>query len=213
MPDLVAVERPSQRRHKDEVAIVPAQAGREPFPDLSTTVLAECRGELLQDAKDTLEATKFVTGTGTNEPFGFITGFTTTVNATAGGVFDLEDLYRLVEQLPPRYQGRASFAGSLPIYNKIRQFDTAGGAALWSDNLTLGRPGVLLGKPAYEVSTMATTTGVGALFLAYADFSRFVVVDRIGLTVEVVQHLVGTNHRPTGQRGLFAYFRNGQQGR
>jgi HK97 family phage major capsid protein len=34
--------------------------------------------ELLQDAKDTLEAAKFATGTGTNEPFGVVTGTTTT---------------------------------------------------------------------------------------------------------------------------------------
>jgi predicted phage gp36 major capsid-like protein len=27
--------------------------------------------------------------------------------------------------------------------------------------------------------------------------------------VELVQHLVGTNHRPTGQRGWFAYARIG----
>ena len=34
-------------------------------------------------------------------------------------------------------------------------------------------------------------------------------MDRIGLSVEVIPHLVGTNHRPTGQRGLYAYWRNG----
>jgi hypothetical protein len=40
------------------------------------------RGEmanLLQDGKDTLEAAKFATGTGTNEPFGVLTGVTNTV--------------------------------------------------------------------------------------------------------------------------------------
>ncbi len=163
---------------------------------------------LLADAKDTLEATKFVTGTGTNEPAGYITGFTTTVNATAGGVFDLEDLYRLSSELPARYQGRGTFAASMAIYNKIRQFDTAGGAGIWADSLTVGTPGRLLGRPAYTVSTMSTVTTTGALFLAYADFSRFVIVDRIGLQVELVSHLVGTNHRPTGQRGLYCYFRN-----
>lgn len=165
-------------------------------------------GRLLQDSKDELESVKFTTGNGTNEPFGYITGFTTTVNATAGGVFDLEDLYRLMGQLPPRYRPRAAFVGNLDILNKIRQFDTAGGAALWE---TLGNdlPSRLVGRPVYENSSASGVTTVGALFLAYADFSRYVIVDRIGLSIETLQHLVGTNHRPTGQRGLYAFWRNG----
>lgn len=43
------------------------------------------------------------------------------------------------------------------------------------------------------------------------DFSRFVIIDRIGLTIELIPHIVGTNHRPTGQRGLFAYWRVGSK--
>lgn len=58
---------------------------------------------------------------------------------------------------------------------------------------------------------MTGTTATGVKFLLLGDFSRFVIVDRIGLDVEVIQHLVGTNHRPTGQRGLYAYFRNGSK--
>jgi HK97 family phage major capsid protein len=166
---------------------------------------------LLQESKDDLEATKFTVGSGTNEPFGVITGATTTVNATAAGVFDLEDLYRLAAALPPRHRPNASFMGELTILNKIRQFDTAGGAGIWADNLTLGNPAQLLGRPVYENSAMATVTTVGALFLIVGDFSRFVIVDRIGLQVELIQHLVGTNHRPTGQRGLYAFWRNGSK--
>jgi len=66
----------------------------------------------------------------------------------------------------------------------------------------------ILGKPFYEASDFPTTTATGIKFLLYGDFSRLVIVDRIGLQVELVQHLVGTNHRPTGQRGLYMYFRN-----
>lgn len=165
-------------------------------------------GTLLQDSKDELEAVKFTTGTGTNEPFGLLVGATTTVNATAAGVFDLEDLYRLSGQLPPRHRPNAAYMGNLDIYNKVRQFDTSGGAALW-ETLSFDRPSTLLGKPAYENSAMTSVTTVGALFLVYGNFSRYVIVDRVGLQVELIEHLVGTNHRPTGQRGLYAYWRNG----
>ena len=169
-------------------------------------------GRLLQDAKDTLEATKFLTGSGTNEPFGVITGATNTVNATAAGVFDLEDLYRLVAALPPRYRPRAAFMGNLAILQTIRRFDTVGSsAAIWVDSLQADNPAQLLGKPVYEASEMTAVTTVGAKFLIYGDFSRFVIVDRIGLEIELIPHLMGANRRPTGQRGLYAFWRNGSK--
>jgi HK97 family phage major capsid protein len=178
------------------------------WPSLRTEM-----GRLLQDSKDELEATKFTVGSGTNEPAGVITGATTTVNATAAGVFDLEDLYRLRATLPPRYSTRASFMGNLAILDKIRQFDTAGGAALW-ETLSNDTPPRLLGKPVYEASAMTAVTTVGALFLIYGDFSRFVIVDRIGLEIELIPHIfnaAGTLTLPTGQRGLYAFWRNGSK--
>lgn len=169
-------------------------------------------GRLLQEGKDDLEADKFFTGSGTNEPFGVITGATNTINATTGQTFDAEDLYRLEAALPPRYRARASFVGNRAIYNLVRQFVLTGQSNPWKDleqSTTVdGRVGSLLGYPAYEASGMTGTTATGIKFLILGDFNRFVIVDRIGLDVEVIPHLVGTNHRPTGQRGLYAYFRN-----
>lgn len=167
-------------------------------------------GELLRDAKDTLEAQKFVNGSGTNEPFGVITGTTNTVNAAAGQTFTLANLYALVAALPPRYRPRAAFAGDLQIANRIRQFDTVGSsAAIWQDSLQADTPATLLGKPFLEASEMADAPATGAKFLLYGDFTRYVIVDRIGLGIEVIPHLFGANRRPTGQRGLYAYWRNG----
>jgi HK97 family phage major capsid protein len=167
--------------------------------------------ELLADAKDTLEAAKFVNGTGTNEPFGVLTGTTNTVNAAAGAdAFTLANLYALVGALPPRYRARGAFIGDLLILNRIRQFDTVGSpAAIWADTLQADVPARLLGKPAYEASAMPDDATTGNKFLVFGDFSRYKIVDRVGLTVEVIPHLFGTNQRPTGQRGLYAYWRNG----
>ena len=166
--------------------------------------------ELLQDAKDTLEAGKFISGTGTNEPFGVITGTSNTVNAAAGQTFTLANLYSLIAALPPRYRARGAFVGDLQILNRIRQFDTVGSsAAIWQDSLQAGTPAVLLGKPVYEASEMADAPSTGAKFLLFGDFSRYLIVDRVGLSVEVIPHLMGANRRPTGQRGLYAYWRNG----
>jgi HK97 family phage major capsid protein len=166
---------------------------------------------LLADAKDTLEAAKFITGTGTNEPFGVAVGTTNTVNAAAGAdAFTLANLYALVGALPPRYRARAAFIGDLLILNRIRQFDTVGSsAAIWADSLQADVPARLLGKPAYEASAMPDDATTGNKFLIFGDFSRYKIVDRVGLTVEVIPHLFGASQRPTGQRGLYAYWRNG----
>lgn len=168
-------------------------------------------GQLLQDSKDALEAVKFLTGTGTNEPFGVLTGATNTVDAAGGAdAFTLANLYTLQGALPPRYRPRAAFVGNLSILNRVRQFDTLGSSAMiWVDSLQEGVPSRLLGRPIYEASEMPGTAGTASKFMIYGDFSRYVIVDRVGLEVELIPHLFGANRRPTGQRGLYAFWRNG----
>jgi HK97 family phage major capsid protein len=41
------------------------------------------------------------------------------------------------------------------------------------------------------------------------DFDNYVIADRIGMTVEFVPHLFGSNQRPTNSRGWLAYVRHG----
>jgi HK97 family phage major capsid protein len=45
--------------------------------------------------------------------------------------------------------------------------------------------------------------------LLLGDFSRFVIVDRVGMSVEYIPTLFGASQRPTGQRGWYAYWRTG----
>lgn len=166
-------------------------------------------GTLLADAKDTLEATKFITGTGTNEPFGLLAGVTNTVNAAAGAdAFTLANLYSLKGALPPRYRARASWLADGLIFDRVRQMGTVG-SNTWVDGIQSDNPPQLLGKPAYEASAMPDDATTGNKFLVFGDFSRYVIVDRIGLNIETIPHLMGANRRPTGQRGLYAYWRNG----
>ena len=70
----------------------------------------------------------------------------------------------------------------------------------------------MLGRPLRELSTMADDpTSAGAKVAILADFQKcYVVVDRLGIRVEVVNHLFNPdNGLPTGQRGLLAYGRTG----
>lgn len=175
---------------------------------------------LLQDAKDELEASKFAVGTGTNEPQGVTVGATATVTSSTGGSFLSVDLYTLEANLPPRFRPRASAVMNRAIAQKVRQFDTAGGAQLWIDNLRVGldnqvpAPGNygarLLGYGAYESSAMASTVTTGSKAIIMGDFSYYLIADRVGLSIELIPHMFATaNNRPSGQRGLYAYWRNG----
>jgi HK97 family phage major capsid protein/HK97 family phage prohead protease len=177
---------------------------------------AQMRGELgmmFDEAKDVEEATAFVTGTGVDpQPEGVITG----VGAVGGSViaggtsvaFGAAEVYSLVDALPPRHVANASFLANKKVYNKVRQFDTQGGANLWA-RIAEGRPSRLVDFPVYEASTMSSSITATQKVLLLGDFKKFLIVDKIGMSVELIPHLFGTaNNFPTGQRGLYAVWRN-----
>jgi len=164
---------------------------------------------ITQEAKDTLEAEKFMTGLGaaSNEPEGLLVGATTdVVTASAGAIVD-DDIYALADALPERFQPRASVLGSRFFASSVRKLDTGGGAALWA-RIGEGVPPRLLDYPFYVQSYFDSALTAGSQLAAIGDFRHFLIVDRVGLSAEIVQHLMGANRRPTGQRGFYAYWRN-----
>lgn len=167
---------------------------------------------LLQDAKDREEATSFTTGDGTgvnaNGVVATLSG--NTVNTASVATFAAADLYSLESALDPRWRlaGKASFLANKALYQKVRQFDTAGGSQLWV-RVGAGQPGELLGYPAYEVSDMSSTVSTtGQKIALLGDFSNFLIVDRIGMNVELVPQVFNSSGLPTGQRGIYAIWMN-----
>lgn len=182
---------------------------------------AELAG-LLQDSKDELEASKFAVGTGTNEPFGVVVGATTVYTAAATSAITAADLFGWELALGPRFRPRASIVMNGAILQRIRQIDTAGGSNMYIDSLrtsalagnvpTTGAVAAVLNHPTYEASGMSSAMTTGQLIAVIGDFNYFVIADRIGMTLEVIPHLFDvTNNMPTGQRGLYAYWRNGSK--
>lgn len=172
-------------------------------------------GELLAGGKNDLEGTKFITGSGTGEPTGIITALVASdpsviVNSGTPDTFALADIYALHGALPARHRANASWLANNLIYNRTRQFDTAGGAGLWA-HLGDGRPGRLLDRNVAEAEAMDGTITANAenYALVFGDFRQFVLTDRLGFVVEMIPHLFGANRRPTGQRGWFAFYRTG----
>jgi len=178
---------------------------------------------LLSEAKDDLEATKFWTGTGTNEPKGLGSSQmgVTTVTTASAGAFVIGDIYKLFEAVPPRFRPVATFASSLFGIDKVRQFDTAGGAGMLV-RLPFGASGQpgsqqassgveIVGRPLYETTAINTTNVLttGTNIFVCGAFSYYKIVDRVGMDIELIPHLFGSGNRyPLGQRGLYAFWRN-----
>jgi len=185
---------------------------------------------LFADAKDDEEATAFNTGNGTPpNPFGVFTGATGTTALATGLTITAANLYSIEAALAPRFRPRAQWVANRAIYNIIRALDTAGGAQLWlrigelmgnapASSGGNGNTGLrLLGYAVNELSTCPATIVNGVKDILLGDFSMFKIIDRVGMNVELVQTLTqqavaGAGFGfPTGQRGLFAWWRNGSK--
>lgn len=169
-------------------------------------------GKVMRDSVANLEAAAFTTGSGTGQPKGIITaldGSASEVAPTTPETFAAADVYRLIESLPARFRGNAKWMANLTVLNLIDEFETSNGSKRFAE---LGAD-KLLRRDVVENSDMDGSWNVAAtadnFILLVGDFDHFVIVDRIGTTVELVPHLMGANRRPTGQRGFHAWFRTG----
>ena len=171
--------------------------------------LAEEVAMMFADAKDRLELNAFTLGTGTGQPFGFVTE-ATTVASTAADTYAVADVYKLQQNVAARHRRNGSWMANLSVINLTRQFGSALGHAFLTD-LAGGQPPLLLGQGLYENSEMDGTVDAAATnkIVAYGDFKKYRIHDRIGMTVELVPFLFGATRRPTGQRGWYCRFRQG----
>jgi len=173
---------------------------------------------LLMDAKDVEEATAFITGSGTAPaPSGIQATLSTTANVAEGIAsgtnavgFTVATITGMENALPPRFLPRASWLARKNFYNYVRALDTNGTLLA---QLGGSLPRTLLDYPRYEASAMpvryTSATVFGARYAILGDFNQFLIIDKAGMDIEIVPHLFDvTNNLPTGQRGIFALWRN-----
>jgi HK97 family phage major capsid protein len=175
---------------------------------------------MFQVAKDDNDEATFaaIAAPATNTPSGFPYLLTTNwsgqiVTSTTSNAFVVGDVHATWDALAPRFRNGSSWLAASATYSKIRQFDTSGGAGLWT-YIGDGRPAALLGRPVGESPTIDSTYGSGENYTLFlGDFSQaFVIGDRLGTTIDLIPHLFGaTNNLPTGQRALFMNWRTGTQ--
>jgi len=179
--------------------------------------MAQEMSRLIFDARDRLEATSFATGSGSGQPHGILTRLDANTNAevvvATDGAFGSVDVLNVFSALEPRFRANASWVMNLDVLNEVRSFSNSEKLGAQVVDLTADYRFQLLGRPVYDQSDFPVFTGTtgAANILVVGDWSNYIIFDRLaGTRVELVQHLFdATNNRPTGQRGLLAWWRTG----
>lgn len=182
-------------------------------PGFSTEV-----AKIIADGKARLEGGKFVSGAGdgSNEPFGIVTELTGTSSEVdaAGEAIVADDMYGLIEALPPRFRTVARWQLELSTRNFVHRLWNPSGTEprIVEDGRIADLPYVLNSSidPYSDVDASATATHRLAVV---GDWSKFVILDRVGLSVHFIGpgHLRGSNDRPDGRVGWYAYWRVGSE--
>ena len=188
------------------------------YTDVSADFTAAKVGDTVTIRKPaTFTANEFTRGSGTGEPQGILTALSANTNVrvrvTTSGTIGSPDPYKVWKALGQRFRRRASWLMSVDANNALRQLGTANVFHAYTESLPAEWADQFFGKQAYESPYMPDTTSSTSAtdgIAVVGDFKNYVVARRAGMSVELIQNLVGlTNNRPTGQRGWFAYARIG----
>jgi HK97 family phage major capsid protein len=146
------------------------------------------------------EGAAFVSGTGVNQPLGFLSspnstaldsvrpmGTLQTIGTGVAGAFaasDPEDaLIDLVQALRSPYRQGAVFVMNSATAAEIRKFRTSTGAFLFQPSLAAGQPATLLGYPLIEAEDMPDIAA-GSLSIAFGNFKAgYVIAERNATTI------------------------------
>ena len=191
--------------------------------DVSWAALRSSMTSLLTDAKAVEEAASFTTGSGTapqaagvvNTLFGQaqlqVPIPVVVINTAGTATLAVGDLYALENAMAPRFRNQSSYMASKTTYNRFRQLFQALASQAGDSwvRASMGTPNYFNGYPAYENSAMSGAITSGSNVLLQGAFNEFLIVDRVGMGIELIPHLFGSANRyPTGTRGILAIWFN-----
>jgi HK97 family phage major capsid protein/HK97 family phage prohead protease len=191
-------------------------------PDFASSIAT-----LLNEAKDTEEENAFTLGDGSGSaPFGMggvhgtTNGFWTLLD-TNGAAVAKTDLGLAEAALPLRWRMNAHWFFCRGMIRTVQAFETAygelfngqyyGGVGNPASN-RFGNTGLqLLGYPVIETPSVPNTPStVSTLWGMFGDPKQFIIVDRVGMNIELIPHVFGAAQGilTTGQRAIYAMWRN-----
>lgn len=188
---------------------------------------------LIGEAKDTEEEAVFTVGVGgANTCLGIAAAFGTvgiytSVKLATDHTLAAVDAYNMEAALPIRHRQGAAWYMARPMIRSYQALETANGQLFggvnygsvgYPQNSIVGATGLeLLRYPIVETPSMPYdyVTGGNDLYqvAVLANLKNsYVIVDRIGMSVEFIPHLFHADGKlPIGRRGLYALWRNGAE--
>lgn len=181
------------------------------------TDIGQQLGLLIGDGFQTQEDAVFVSGSGSGAPYGALTRISATtgsrVGPTTASTFttaSVADIFKVRDALPARFRkGSTAWVSNIAVQSVVQQMGVSqvGPNAFWAD-MGSGSPANLLGFPNLEATSMPSAITASSNILALVDWSRYLIVDRIGTTVESGR-VLGPNGRSLASNEVFAYRRYG----
>lgn len=159
--------------------------------NLETWLAEEVEGEFARQ-----EGIAFLSGNGTNKPYGILTfvtgaanaarhpwGAIATVNSGAAAALTGDGFINLMYALPGEFTGNAKLYINRGSLGAARKLKDGQGNYLWQPTYVAGQPQTINGAPIVEVPDMPTVAADNIAAL-YGDMeATYLVVDRIGIRV------------------------------
>jgi len=165
-----------------------------------------------------LVAKQSCTGSGVACPTGIFTAMVNATNnpahvtVTTVGALGATDVRAAWSSLPERYRPRATWVMSPTVLSKVSAFGNGLALSDYTVNLLADGTSVLTGRPVVVTDYAPSFTGTTGAenFAVVGDFGRYVLVQRAGMSVELVPTIFDqATARPTGSRAWFATARHG----
>lgn len=194
-------------------------------PDITTELAS-----IIAEAKDTEEESSFSTGVGDALGAGFnpigmfcakgTSGQYTGIETAGNNVLAAGDADLIEAGLPIRHRANAAWFMSRAQIRNWQALETTAGRLFGGQyyqsvgdpaNNRAGNTGLrLLSYPIWEVPSAPSGTTSDAVISVLVNPSSFYVIERAGMTVEVIPHIFdGANpSMPLGRRGIYAWWRN-----
>jgi HK97 family phage major capsid protein len=177
----------AQRRFLVEQLTAHTDVSNSLLEDSAFDLEAELRRDFAEEF-GRAEGLAFVHGDGTGQPQGLLhAGVEPAIETVAnGGTSNLtaEGIIKLYHALPQFYAANAVWMMNRSTMGAMRALSFPGGTAfVWTENLALGNPPTLLGRPVVEVPDMPDMAS-GSTPIAFGDLSQaYRIFDRVSLSV------------------------------
>lgn len=158
--------------------------------------------QLYVEAQGDLEEDKFINGTGTEQPTGFLKDAKLGVTAIVDGL-SADDLIDLQYKLKRGYRNKGVYLMNDTTVGSVRKLKNSDGQYIWQPSLIEGEPDRISGRPLFT-SDAIPEIGTGNKSVAFGDFSKYRIMDRLGLAIQRLDEL----YAETGQVGFRCTSRN-----